>query len=130
MNTCSKCRTPKPLEDFNHDKRYRSGRAPWCRPCYRDYNQSRRIAGTSIALERQRTYGISEQDQRSLFEFQNGKCAACKVSILFTKAHLDHDHATGRVRSFLCLPCNLTIGHSLEDEQRLLNCAAYLKGWS
>jgi hypothetical protein len=42
--------------------------------------------------------------------------------------HIDHDHATGRVRGVVCRWCNLTLGNAKENEARLLACVDYLRG--
>ena len=41
---------------------------------------------------------------------QDGKCAICLTA---SAAHIDHDHATGKVRGMLCFRCNaaLASGH-------------------
>ena len=40
---------------------------------------------------------------------------------------IDHDHATGKVRSILCFHCNVGIGMLRESEFNLARAAAYLK---
>lgn len=65
-------------------------------------------------------YGMSEDDFRVLWDFQEGRCWAC--SRRFTKrllAHIDHDHRTGKVRALLCNRCNQALGF-LHDNASLL----------
>lgn len=62
-------------------------------------------------------YGLNKNDMIALHESQDCKCKLCgKETLLFTRrlnnsAHIDHDHATGKVRSILCHPCNASIGY-------------------
>ncbi len=39
MKTCTKCNTPKPLDEFVKDKRHADGRGSWCLLCNREYMQ-------------------------------------------------------------------------------------------
>ena len=42
---------------------------------------------------------------------------------------LDHDHVTGMVRAVVCSACNLALGHSMENPDRLRAIADYIEGW-
>lgn len=78
----------------------------------------------TIRVERRYRYGISERDQMLLWNAQGGFCACCEgVMPSEYKAQLDHDHATGQVRGYLCLPCNIRVG---VYETRYTDVAAYL----
>jgi len=52
---------------------------------------------------------------------QGGVCAICKAA---PAAHVDHDHATGRVRALLCFNCNGGLGQ-FKDNPVALHAAAY-----
>lgn len=60
----------------------------------------------------------------SLLASQGGKCALCRSPQHgHTNWHVDHCHATGRVRGILCRNCNLGLGHfkdNLEVFPRIL----------
>src|SRR5436190_6300620 len=43
-------------------------------------------------------------------EEQNGACAICARVIAGSKAHADHDHASGLPRGVLCTGCNVGLG--------------------
>jgi len=54
-----------------------------------------------------------------------GLCACCGQNSDST-LHLDHCHATGLMRGFICKSCNLGIGHAVEDALRLFCMAAWV----
>ena len=78
---------------------------------------------------RMREYGLSQEQFEHLLVTQGNACAICRMAFGETKTdapHVDHDHASGRVRALLCINCNFLIGHCLEDPQILAAAAAYL----
>lgn len=71
-------------------------------------------------------YGITPEERDALWLKQDGRCAACDVELVHDRStHLDHCHATGRVRALLCRPCNLTLGQVRESPEHLRKLAAY-----
>lgn len=42
-------------------------------------------------------------------------------------AHMDHDHVTGLFRGWLCMPCNLLLGHAKDQQERLRAAISYLQ---
>lgn len=116
-----------------------SGRKPLCHPdkphhghgeCIECYHANRRQSACKRAIEHYhknkakrldaiyaatlvRVYGITVQDYERMFTAQGGVCAMClkppKIG-RFKRLHVDHDHATGRVRGLLCRGCNGLIG--------------------
>jgi hypothetical protein len=63
-------------------------------------------------------YGITHEEYLALFESQGNACGLCKSTDSGRKSgkwangyfHIDHDHATGRVRGLLCHKCNVRVG--------------------
>ncbi len=59
---------------------------------------------------------------------QDGKCAICGTTD--TGKHMnfciDHDHATGKIRSLLCNFCNAGLGHFRDNPQLLRKGADYI----
>lgn len=60
-----------------------------------------------------RHYGIDEAEYQRMLEAQGGVCAVCgrpprhrNSAGVTQRLHVDHDHATGKVRGLLCLTCN------------------------
>lgn len=61
---------------------------------------------------------------------QDGACAICRSPECGGPGkffHVDHDHATGKVRGLLCCYCNFVVGHSRENPSNLRRAAEYLE---
>lgn len=71
-----------------------------------------------------REYGISLDFYDGMYVAQGGKCAICHQP---NELHVDHDHATGKVRGLLCGPCNRALGQFKDDPTRLRRAAEYLQ---
>ncbi len=77
--------------------------------------------GGSRNYHLRRRYGITAQHADQMLAEQDGNCAVCREA---PASHVDHDHATGRVRGLLCCNCN----GALEFRDRadlMLRAAAY-----
>ncbi len=59
---------------------------------------------------RLRRYGLTETAYREMLLQQGNACALCRRPPLGKSLAVDHDHATGKVRGLLCLPCNVGLG--------------------
>jgi Recombination endonuclease VII len=75
--------------------------------------------------ERARRYGLSLQDYRVILARQGNACAICKKSD--KRLCIDHCHATGKVRGFLCRACNLGLGNYNDDPALMRAAMAYLE---
>lgn len=81
-----------------------------------------------------RAFGITIEQYEEMWERQGGKCANTQCRAEFPKVvrdhrnalHVDHDHATGKVRALLCPGCNSALGRVKDDGQRLIGLAEYL----
>jgi len=64
-----------------------------------------------------------------LSEKQGEKCAICGhiLPALGRKRHIDHCHATGKIRGLLCMACNLTIGYAEDNPEILESAARYIR---
>jgi hypothetical protein len=73
-------------------------------------------------------YGLTVADYERILAEQGGFCAICRRDKLgrFKRFHVDHDHATGRVRGLLCPDCNLGLGKFADDPSRLQAALKYL----
>lgn len=62
-----------------------------------------------------------------MLQSQEGRCDICGTSRNSDRFHVDHDHATGRVRALLCLHCNALLGHAKDDPNTLRAAILYLE---
>ena len=115
---CSKCKTRKPLGDFNSGHQLHTKRSQ-CRNCERDYKMMRR-------------YGLTKEQVRDFWS--RDKCELCGYR--FTKLGdgkgrhkcVDHDHNTGIARGVLCNACNAAIGYFGDDVILMKKAIVYLNG--
>jgi hypothetical protein len=148
--TCKKCGEDKPLLEFYAHRGTRDRRASWCKECAKVYDRARRAKDHARYREslrqwreanserraelmrdwRLKLYGLRPQDYIDLYEAQEGRCKICgETGEAFggRRLHVDHDHATGRVRGLLCGLCNTGIGHLGDSPERLRTAASYLE---
>ncbi len=59
-----------------------------------------------------RLYGISIAEVESMYKEQSGLCPICLTSLpdTPTRACVDHEHRTNKVRALLCRKCNMLVG--------------------
>lgn len=56
-------------------------------------------------------YGITLDEKRAMVDAQGGKCLICAEAFKSSRStHVDHCHASGRVRGILCHVCNTKLG--------------------
>jgi len=70
-------------------------------------------------------YGLSLDDYRDMLVGQAGRCLICLL-VLPEHPHIDHDHATGKVRGLLCGSCNRMLGQANDSILRLRAAIRYL----
>jgi len=141
LKACSRCKQQYPTTEFRR----------WegiCKPCQAKGMREYRIANYERvrAIEKRReakltrddhrnfrlksVYGITLAQYNILLESQNGRCAICKTDQPNGKDkvfHVDHDHATNRVRGLLCNFCNSGLGYFKEKKETFLNAIKYLE---
>ncbi len=73
-------------------------------------------------------YGIAPGQFESMLEQQDHKCPICEEPLgnRPIDRHVDHDHATGKLRDILCRSCNHGLGGFKDDARRLRRAIAYL----
>ncbi len=72
-------------------------------------------------------YGLTITAYRDLLDRQSGACAICLSLPNRNRLHIDHDHATGRVRGLLCTRCNAGIGMFRDNPELMLAAAEYVQ---
>ena len=125
MKRCPHCRQIKPLEAFVRSRESRDGYGAYCRSCHNEIarvNREKRW-GASRFYHLKNRYGLTRDAFQALWEAQRGKCAVCLTR---PAEHVDHDHATGRVRGLLCFNCNGGLGQFDDDPIRMAMAIAYL----
>ena len=72
-------------------------------------------------------YGITPAQHAAMMVAQQGKCAACAQPFPSSQhTHIDHCHATGKVRGILCKACNNAIGFLKDSAELAMAVALYL----
>ena len=71
-------------------------------------------------------YGITGEEYREIILRQGIKCPICNKDIT-NNPSVDHNHATGKIRGFICNKCNLAIGNAEDSPDRLRAMASYLE---
>jgi len=77
-----------------------------------------------------KNYGLTTDQYNDLLAVQNNSCAICKSPDPFDRwgrFHVDHDHATGKVRGLLCGNCNTGLGKMKDSITNLQAAIAYLE---
>lgn len=85
---------------------------------WRDANPAKRRA-TWIRSK----YQLTVEQYEGLLA-HNGTCDSCRLD---PATHIDHDHASGQFRGYLCAPCNWAAGHVKDDPIRARRLAEYLR---
>ena len=74
-------------------------------------------------------YGLTRDAFEALLATQGGRCGICRVTLVASDkgTHVDHDHATNRVRGVLCRTCNAALGMLGDSLDGLIAAVDYLK---
>lgn len=145
MKTCSKCGKSQPDEQFRVETGRATRRAN-CRECeaarQRDWKRRNvdRVHAYDKARYRKRRdrwashirrkYGLTAREYDELLASQGGRCAICGIESPggnTSRFHVDHDHASGRVRGLLCICCNQMLGTARDQPDTLRRGAEYLE---
>lgn len=65
-------------------------------------------------------------DYERMLDQQNGCCAICGIK-QGHHLHVDHDHATGRVRALLCRGCNNGLGMFRDSIENMGRAIIYVR---
>lgn len=76
-------------------------------------------------------FNMSLQDYDNLLKAQNKGCAICgredSGSVSSPWLHVDHCHATQKIRGLLCVSCNNGLGRFRDDPVKLRAAADYIE---
>lgn len=129
---CSECMTKAQLAREKRLAVLQTDPVAWAE--YRERINARNKASRRAHPDRHREYelrkrhGITNADYERMSDEQGGVCAACGGTDKekgHGYLHVDHDHATGRVRALLCQGCNKALGYLREDPERIGKLAVY-----
>lgn len=120
---CSGCQGPKG----------ESSHISYCRACANHAAKKWAKANPEKVAARNRRqqlkeYGLTPESFAAMSAAQSGRCAICDTDELRGQSlHVDHDHATGRVRALLCGPCNVGLGCARDSVTLLERMVSYLR---
>lgn len=74
-------------------------------------------------------YNLTIAEFDKMLEEQGGKCAICFATEPGGRGsfHVDHNHTTGEVRGILCASCNLMLGKTDDNTDKLKRAIEYLE---
>jgi hypothetical protein len=135
--SCGKCNTNKTLQEFHKDSSNKYGIAYWCKECATQNsrtNHSKRVTDPLYKEAKRNSYiktkfGLTLEEYTKKLKAQECKCAICGLELPTSGhlTHLDHCHATGKIRAFLCTNCNRGLGHFQDSVFNLTEAITYLK---
>jgi len=109
-------------------KRWQQANAEEVNAYQRKRRQDPIVKNRDRAGHLRRKYGISPSEYDDMLAAQGGVCLLCSSPPRPPYSlHVDHDHATGRIRGLLCFNCNYALGHFGDDPARLRAAARYVE---
>jgi hypothetical protein len=147
---CKLCGTTKPAGEFSRSTTSKDGLYPCCRRCNVGRAKAWELANREYARAQRRElyqrnkgrlreahrrnrlrnkFGITPEDYDRMLASQGGGCAICGTTVPRGQGrfHVDHDHATGRVRGLLCNNHNVGLGAFDDSIANLQAAIEYLR---
>jgi hypothetical protein len=94
--------------------------------------QSRKVSKQKrMEYRLRKEFGLTLEEYQCIGDRQKWKCAICgadKADARGHRLHVDHCHATGKVRGLLCGKCNTAIGRFKDSIEYLHRAVEYLRG--
>lgn len=121
-------RAKHPERNREHQRRYRERHLELYKERYREYRRRPEQAERARAYRNQKKYGLLPGDREAIFAAQFGVCAICGGSDSGSRRgwHIDHCHASGKVRGILCHHCNAMLGNAKDNSATLEAAIRYL----
>jgi len=122
---CPDCDQVLPLTSFGLNAASSNGLTSYCKPCHNlRGKKAKELLGGERTYHLRRRYGITAEEADAMLVEQGGLCAICMAA---PAVHVDHDHATGKVRALLCFNCNGGLGQFKDDPAVLRAAADYVR---
>lgn len=132
MKTCTRCGIAKLESKFYKNKRRKDGYNSWCKSCQNLYHvnwysengyRMKRKKYVKTPEQNRRSnikqyFGISMEEYDARRESQGDICALCDKET--ADLVLDHDHITGKLRSFICRSCNTKLGWFEKRQKKII----------
>lgn len=126
---CPTCGEHKPHEAFYRNRSASDGLQTYCKPCHKGW-VARHPENRNPHKRRLWRYGLTVEQFDAMVSAQGGRCAGCLMLLLPGRGqHIDHCHASGRVRGVLCRNCNHALGQVRDSQATLRRLAEYLEVW-
>jgi len=117
-----------------HNEKYYANRTDAQKQADLERGRKYREENRELLIERRRIrrlelkYGLTPEQYAALFDTQGRCCSICKSPTPGRKSewHVDHCHASGKVRGILCACCNVMLGQAKDNEYTLFEAIAYL----
>jgi len=127
---CQKCGNSFPVSQM------RPGSRHICKGC--NYQKERDWQAANLEASRthkrqhhlKKKFSITIEQADALLSSQGGVCAICRKAITDKRGygfHVDHNHATRKVRGILCFHCNSGLGLFKDNIEVLKSAVEYLK---
>jgi len=89
-------------------------------------NYKHGLTETRRKTDLRKNYGITVEQYDEMLVAQNYVCAICGDKDENKRLHVDHCHASGRVRGLLCRGCNLGLGKFKDNVETMFAAIKYL----
>lgn len=128
---CTSCRRHQPRTSFPRHRAGKDGLSSRCSECTKVYKAKLRkrphVKLYNAIRHRKSTYGLTHEQYEAMLVAQGGQCAICRQAFKSTRlTHVDHCHATGKVRGLLCIRCNHDVA-LVENEAKMAAMRAYIQ---
>lgn len=113
--------------DVNWNKSMKKECCYVCKGCHKSY--ASQLPEKNRDSKLRKAFGIDLEEFNNMLEAQNGLCAICFTNTPKGNGtfHVDHDHATGKIRGLLCHHCNTALGSFKDDTNIMKKAIEYLK---
>jgi hypothetical protein len=127
MKVCSKCKTRKPIYDFNKNRSKKDGLSSQCKLCISKCGRKPRSKQKKFETNLKYRFNLTLEQYDKMYDAQDGVCKICKgVNKDGRRLAVDHDHKTGKIRGLLCVKCNRLLGLAGDSVISLTRAINYL----